>query len=604
MEISSDKKDILEKITLGNYYLIKGKAGTGKTVLGVLVGKKLIEMIPNVNKKVLFITYSKLAKWQINETINRLINEKILKKDVKSRFEVSNFHSIWWDLIKNNRFFLGLKKKPTILTKIELEIIRDKFIEFLEIDTNERVPPSFLTKNGTINKNKVDDLRRIIDGVGLLYQQWNPESFGEHGKNFIKQEEFLQGVADKIKARNKDGFFSHDETVYWIKILFENNINVLRLFNYKYPIVIIDEFQDIDYAQYDIIKKIKPYTLIIFGDTEQTIHIWRGADLNRSDDLIKYFGLSNEKIFELTTFHRFKDLPPIESHNLNHSLDDPQGFATCKKTVKINCKQIALEAIKKNKILAILCRSNEEANDIVKFLRLDEDIFNKGIYAVRLGAENSPYEKAREIAIRLLKKEESDMFSYISVDIFEEIFPDSFEIVTVKSIKSDKKHRYQKSKSILDQLTKSYPFALKELVLAILEAEANRNWKFDKDIVNCLKFVVKSLLKDSNKWNDLTNEEKRILIDNTIIQYENMRLSNLPRQLISVMTIHQSKSREFDWIIIPWYSSKSWINFHHSNYYNCSKNEDKNLIHTARTRAKELVFVLKTVNYLPIDDFL
>ncbi len=64
------------------------------------------------------------------------------------------------------------------------------------------------------------------------------------------------------------------------------------------------------------------------------------------------------------------------------------------------------------------------------------------------------------------------------------------------------------------------------------------------------------------------------------------------------MTAHQSKSREFDWVIIPWYSSIAW-NYLAGKPWDLSQEQNKNLFHTARTRARERFYVIKTVNNLP-----
>ena len=95
MEISEDKKRILAEIEAGTAVIIEGVAGTGKTIMGVLCGQKLLDsMLPW--QKILYLTFSKLAKRQISECIQRMTGFEILSTESANRMDVLNYHSFWW----------------------------------------------------------------------------------------------------------------------------------------------------------------------------------------------------------------------------------------------------------------------------------------------------------------------------------------------------------------------------------------------------------------------------------------------------------------------------------------------------------------------------
>lgn len=98
MEISEDKKQILSELEPGAALIIGGAAGTGKTLMGVLCGEKLLQ---NVRpwQNCLYLTFSKLAKRQIVECIQRLVDNDVLDPDLAGRMDVLNYHSLWWRLI-------------------------------------------------------------------------------------------------------------------------------------------------------------------------------------------------------------------------------------------------------------------------------------------------------------------------------------------------------------------------------------------------------------------------------------------------------------------------------------------------------------------------
>ena len=82
----------------------------------------------------------------------------------------------------------------------------------------------------------------------------------------------------------------------------------------KYKAVFIDEFQDTDYLQYDIFKKVFIDHSILFfiGDPKQLIYSWRGADLNTYLKAKKDIG---DRIF--TMKYNYRSVPElIEAMNV------------------------------------------------------------------------------------------------------------------------------------------------------------------------------------------------------------------------------------------------------------------------------------------------
>lgn len=84
-------------------------------------------------------------------------------------------------------------------------------------------------------------------------------------------------------------------------------------------------------------------------------------------------------------------------------------------------------------------------------------------------------------------------------------------------------------------------------------------------------------------------------IDSIVLQYENATANFSER--ISIMTAHQSKGREFDVVIIPWFSPLKWSEKNPVTWDTKKDNETVNLFHTACTRAKEKVLVICPEGY-------
>jgi hypothetical protein len=118
----------------------------------------------------------------------------------------------------------------------------------------------------------------------------------------------------------------------------------------------------------------------------------------------------------------------------------------------------------------------------------------------------------------------------------------------------------------------------------------------ERQMLGCIAHVGEGIMKMGHySWRRLTIAEKRQKIDGLLLQYENS-FAGIMRANISVMTVHQSKSREFDTVIIPWFTLIKWEPV---DIYSWDLNQPyiKELFHTACTRAKKKVIVIGLTNH-------
>ena len=124
-----------------------------------------------------------------------------------------------------------------------------------------------------------------------------------------------------------------------------------------------------------------------------------------------------------------------------------------------------------------------------------------------------------------------------------------------------------------------------------LEAESAYACRCDKAILNCISHIGKGILRLGGTWDSLSLQERTREIDSLVVQYENAYASYQKKGIRSVMTVHQSKGREFDAVIVPWFSTMKWDE-RDSFSWDTSQKEITNFFHTACTRAKEEVIVI------------
>lgn len=591
MTTSDDQAAVISQIALGDAWLITGKAGTGKTRLGVLIGQRFAQLCAPW-QQVLYLTYSKLAKRQIRACILKLREENLLDEKFARRLIVHNFHSLWWELLSHYWAFLGVSRTPLLCTESELSQFAERELEALP---SEILPPGFLTRGGRLRSRSREHIRRALAGAGLLYFCWGSKHFGSEGAPFKDAPDLVEYCARKVIARNRLGEFSHAETVEWAYRLFRHHPNALHVFRARYPAVVVDEFQDTDVAQWEFLKLLRPVSLVVLADPAQTIYRWRGADPSRLDQFAEFCQASGYRYMTrtLTTLHRAqRDMSQGDNiHWIAVPYDDTlpawRSVPKAQKNTKFRLKKLAREAVASGVSLAILTRTNKEADEIARFLRSSD---GQRVMCDRLGVENSPFEAAREICLALLSLTDVEAVGcFVANRVLGRVLPKPPPPCGPRS-RGPNRRRWEEACRVALRLREDYAAGLQALAEYCYSQEDAFGCYCDRRVVQCISYVAKRLhAAGEAQWRGASPWERRAAIEAAILAYENaVGLSEGSR--VAVMTIHQSKGREFDWVAIPWFTEIAWDPA--EGKWDMGNPELVRLFYTACTRARERVFVL------------
>lgn len=232
-------------------------AGSGKTAVII---NRILNLIQNIGispSNILAITFSKQSKDIIKSRLAMSIGI-----DVAKRINIETFHSFSYKLIRKTG------QNPSILSDVQ--------------------------------KKKI--LSDIICGDMNLYKHYEdidfPEimSFISHQKNLLllpTQEEKIEGSLvlpfDKKTmveiysryeaARKRDGVLDFEDMIIDAYYLLREDPALLRYCNKTYQYILIDEMQDINPAQYELIRTINETNnnLFVVGDALQNIYEWRDS---------------------------------------------------------------------------------------------------------------------------------------------------------------------------------------------------------------------------------------------------------------------------------------------------------------------------------------
>ena len=245
--------------------LILAGAGSGKTkVLTVRIAHLLAQ---GVNPyEILAITFTNKAAKEMKSRVEGLVG------DVANRIWLSTFHSF---CAKFLRFeldnFLGYNSNFTIYDTSDSQAVIKAALKALNLD-DKYYPVGAMIAAISDAKNK------------LLFAS----DFRKQARDFYQQK-----VADVYeyyeRELRKNNALDFDDLLLVAVKLLQSNEAVLDKYSKRFRYVMIDEYQDTNYAQYLLAKLLASHwkNIAVVGDADQSIYAWRGADIQNILDFEK-----------------------------------------------------------------------------------------------------------------------------------------------------------------------------------------------------------------------------------------------------------------------------------------------------------------------------
>lgn len=261
--------------------LVIAGAGSGKT--RVLTYKIVHLLGLGVEPyRILALTFTNKAAREMRERIEHLTGPKLA-----SRLWMGTFHSIFSKILRINSESIGFRHNYTIYDTADSKSVIKAIIKDMDLD-DKVYKPSTVQNHISWAKNNLISPDQYLASRDLMEadRRSRRPHMGELYRAYC-QRCFVAGAMD------------FDDLLLYTHRLLNDNPDILRHYQEYFRYILVDEYQDTNFAQHVIISQLaKSHKHIcVVGDDAQSIYSFRGANISNILNLKKeYPGLSLFKL--------------------------------------------------------------------------------------------------------------------------------------------------------------------------------------------------------------------------------------------------------------------------------------------------------------------
>ncbi len=380
--------------------LVVAGPGSGKTRV---LTYRIAHLIESGVKpwEILALTFTNKAAKAMKDRIEDVVGVRAQK------VWAGTFHSIFARLLRGDASRIGFESNFTIYDSDDSKSLIKNIIKELNLSKDQYNENALLTRISSAKSNLISP---------IAYEQ-NVALMAEDKQT---KRPFIHKIYAEYAMRCKRaGAMDFDDLLYQLYVLLHQNSDVAEKYRARFKYVLVDEFQDTNYLQYQIVRKLvvypnSPVNVCVVGDDAQSIYAFRGATIENILDFQKDF--KDLKTFKLEQNYR----------STQHIVD------AANKVINHNKRQIPkkiwTDKGEGQKIKIMKTQSDQEEAKRVADLIMEQKNryhFKNGDFAIlyRTNAQSRPFEEAlRRINIPYrvfggqsfyARKEVKDMIAYL-----------------------------------------------------------------------------------------------------------------------------------------------------------------------------------------------
>lgn len=562
--------------------LVKAGPGSGKTRVLIERIKKLL--IGKKRCKILALTFSNLAA----EEMKQRLEEDEAVQDLIENVNVGTIHSFALDIVQRRGNLVGLREGITLF---ESNTDRQKILR--EVFLNDHEFNRILRKQERPDKFLGECLERIAD----------------QKKQFITPDMYSGDVVFKKLYEEYNQFLLEQNAIDFDDILFYaynilvENPSIQKMYSSLYKYICVDEAQDLNFAQYELIKAICSVNIknIMFvGDANQSIYGFNGSN---SDLMTKKFVEDfNPCIYELN--ENFRSSKKIVEYA--NRLENTESVSNYYYEGELNVIECGDENVESDYVLQRIIELAHNGHPDIESV---PDFDDFAVIARNRYALNKIEEKLSENNIPYFYKKTINGIQYESeyIKVFDlalRIYLNKRDLVHMNELCSllecDGKQNLTLQSTLGNTKFKSINEALTYM--------SDDNFNFIKGINIIKRFIEESkgdfeedekylILKDIEEWkrhwkkyaSTVASENRSLLSFRNSISLGKTQDISVDKG-VALLTVHMSKGLQYEVVFVVGLSEGTFPDYRALKAGSREMEQEKNNMFVAATRAKRLCY--------------
>lgn len=382
--------------------MVLAGAGSGKT--RVLTYRIAYMLAQNVNPyQILALTFTNKAAAEMRARIVALVGEQMGRA-----VTMGTFHAVFYRILRAEAEKLGYTHNLTVYDTEDCKSMIKSIVKDLNLDPKVYAPNYVLNRISTAKSSLLSCTEYAENNEIRLADE-------AAGKPMVSE------IFKRYNARLKNAdAMDFDDLLYYMNVLLRDFPEMLFKYQNRFNYILVDEYQDTNYAQYLIVKKLSALNqnICVVGDDAQSIYAFRGADIQN-----------------ILNFRR--DFPSAQIYKLEKNYRSTQNIVNVANAIIKNNKDQMQKNVWTdnevgNKVNLIRCGSdNEEAVAVANAIfeiKMNEHADNKQIAILyRTNVQSRTLEEAlvkRHIPYKIYgglsfykRKEIKDVLAYFRLTI-------------------------------------------------------------------------------------------------------------------------------------------------------------------------------------------
>lgn len=298
--------------TLKGYVRVSSGAGTGKTTTIVKRFLNILDKDDRVEpNEILCVTFTNKAAEEMSIRVQKELGSKV-------PLSIMTFHSLCLNIIKSSLSEIGLPDSYTINMTDTASLVTDTIMKYgssadlSDIDLINEVVPYISKYISSIERGyrDIEEEGASDDTDTYIGYMLKPSSElpklsplsnvleAEKRKEAIRKENKKKGIKVEpqrpkdgyvsptcswaqhvLNLKRENGILSFDDMLYLAGYIIKNIPEVRKQWQGTFKYIMVDEFQDTDFVQFNLIKTLAEgyHNLCIVGDVNQSIYAFRNA---------------------------------------------------------------------------------------------------------------------------------------------------------------------------------------------------------------------------------------------------------------------------------------------------------------------------------------